>query len=156
MCRLGGEFAGILRVSIPSDQATALESSLSALATQGLKVVTQPDSEEIPSISCQSASIEIVGQDRPGIVRHISVALAKHQVNVEEFRSECSSAPMSGETLFSAQLCLQIPPACNVPELRRELEKIAADLMVDITFADLEPTPSGGSARAKKSGGANQ
>ena len=44
--------------------------------------------------------MEIIGQDRPGIVREISAALARAGVNVEEFSSEVASGPMSGETIF--------------------------------------------------------
>jgi glycine cleavage system regulatory protein len=81
--------------------------------------------------------LEIVGQDRPGIVRQISHALAMHGVNVEELESDCSSAAMSGETLFKARATLSIPPSCDVTVLRRELEQIASDLIVDISLAEL-------------------
>ncbi len=138
MCRLGGEFAGILRVTVPNDRKEALEQALQTLNSQGLRVVTQPDVEASPPVPPRLGSIEIIGQDRPGIVRQISAALARQGVNVEEFSSECSSAPMSGETLFKARARLQIPPHCNAGDLRQELEKIAGDLMVDISFAELE------------------
>ena len=78
-----------------------------------------------------------MGQDRPGIVRLISSALARQGVNVEELSSECGSAPMSGETLFKAQARLLIPSSCDVAQLRREMEKIASDLMVDVSFQEL-------------------
>jgi glycine cleavage system regulatory protein len=58
-------------------------------------------------------------------------------VNVEELSTECVSAPMSGETLFKAQAKLLIPASCNLATLRQDLEKIAADLVVDISFAEL-------------------
>jgi glycine cleavage system regulatory protein len=83
------------------------------------------------------AVLEIVGQDRPGIVRQLSHALAGQGVNVEELRTECVSAPMSGETLFKAHAKLNIPDSCNVGELRRHLEKIAGDLLVDLAFEEL-------------------
>jgi len=58
-------------------------------------------------------------------------------VNVEDLHTECSSAAMSGQTLFKAQARLSIPDSCNVAELRRNLEKIAADLIVEITLERL-------------------
>ena len=64
--------------------------------------------------------LEIVGQDRPGIVRQISHALANFEVNVEELHTECGSAAMSGETLFKARARLSIPDSCNVADLRRD------------------------------------
>jgi glycine cleavage system regulatory protein len=56
---------------------------------------------------------------------------------VEEFSSEVVSAPMSGETLFKAAARLQLPERCDLAALKKDLEKIAADLLVDVSFAEL-------------------
>jgi glycine cleavage system regulatory protein len=45
---------------------------------------------------------------------------------------------MSGEMLFKAQAKLLIPDSCNREALRAELEEIAADLMVDVSFGQSE------------------
>jgi glycine cleavage system regulatory protein len=137
MCRLGGEFAGILRVHVDSEQEKALFQALHGLQAQGLSVVVHPDQAEPPATARRLATLEIVGQDRPGIVRQISSALAREGVNVEELTTECGSAPMSGETLFKAKARLMIPQTCNVTVLREELEKIAGDLLVEIAFQEL-------------------
>jgi glycine cleavage system regulatory protein len=135
MSRLGGQFAGILRVSVPAEQEAPLAAALSGLDARGLKVVVHPD-QTITSLPAGRLSlVEIVGQDRPGIVKEISHALADYGVNVEELNTECGSAAMSGETLFKARARLHIPDSCNVEEIRRKLEKIAEDLIVDISFA---------------------
>lgn len=81
--------------------------------------------------------LEIIGSDRPGIVRDITSALARAGVNVEEFSSELVSAPMSGETLFKASARLQLPERCDVAALKCDLEKIAADLLVDVSLAEV-------------------
>ncbi|KAB2638434.1 MAG: hypothetical protein DVB25_07810 [Verrucomicrobia bacterium] len=81
---------------------------------------------------------EIVGQDRPGIVQQIAAALALHGVNVEEFTSACSMAPMSGEKLFHANITMQIPAASQLADLRSEVEKLANDLMVEANFVELD------------------
>jgi glycine cleavage system regulatory protein len=80
--------------------------------------------------------MEIIGQDRPGIVHEISTALARAGVNVEEFSSEVTSGAMTGETLFKASARLQLPGNCNLAALKQEVEKIAADLLVDVSFGD--------------------
>jgi glycine cleavage system regulatory protein len=67
-----------------------------------------------------------------------------HGVNVEELQSECSSAAMSGETLFKARAKLSIPQSCDAKRLREQLEKIASDLIVDVSLAELplaQPEP---------------
>lgn len=134
MCRLGGEFAGILRVQIPSAQRQRVVESLDALRNQGLTVVTQPDTP-VPSRTGVEGTLDLVGQDRPGIVRQISHILAEHGVNVEELTTECCSAPMSGETLFTAKARLLIPETCDVNLLKADLERIAADLQVELRLA---------------------
>jgi glycine cleavage system regulatory protein len=81
--------------------------------------------------------LEIVGQDRPGIVNQITHALAEHRVNVEELETECASAAMSGETLFKARAKLSIPDSASAADIRKRLEKIAEDLIVEISFEEL-------------------
>jgi glycine cleavage system regulatory protein len=140
MCRLGGQFAGIVRVEVPAESEQSLVQALKNLSTQGLNVIVHADRPQSTSEQRRLSLLEIVGQDRPGIVRQISHALAGFGVNVEELHTECGSAAMSGETLFKARARLGIPGTCDVAELRKTLEKIAADLIVDIS---LEPLPAG-------------
>jgi len=138
MCRLGGEFAGILRIELPAEKRQMLLDALQALQGCGLTVVVRPD-EAVASATKKGRQVklEIVGHDRPGIVREITSALARANVNVEEFSSECVSAPMSGETLFKAIARLHLPEHCDLAALKKDLEKIAADLLVDVSFAEL-------------------
>ena len=145
MSRLGGHFAGILRVDIPAEEEQKLMRSLKSLESQGLTVVVHPD-KGAPALPERKLNLlEIVGQDRPGIVRQISRVLAGHGVNVEELDTERSSAAMSGEMLFKASAKLYIPDSCNVPALRTELEKIAQDLIVEISLQELPSTRISGS-----------
>jgi len=137
MCRLGGEFAGILRVELPAEKRQAMLNALQNLQGAGLTVVVRPGDTAVAATPGRQTKLEIVGHDRPGIVREITSALARAGVNVEEFSSEVASAPMSGETLFKAAARLQLPDGCNLAALKKELEKIAADLLVDVSFAEL-------------------
>jgi len=137
MSRMGGFFAGILRVELPSAKRAQLIASLESLKSKGLTVVVHPDETLVASPSGQTVQLEVVGHDRPGIVRQISQQLAAYGVNVEELNTECASAAMSGETLFKARARLSVPETCNMDELRRRLERIAEDLIFDITFEEL-------------------
>jgi glycine cleavage system regulatory protein len=136
MCRLGGEFAGILRVEIPAAQKAALLAALQKLQTGGLQIVVRDD-VPVSVPAGKQTRLEILGADRPGIVREITSALARAGVNVEEFSSEVSSAPMSGEVLFKASARLQLPAGCDAGALKKDLEKIAADLLVELSFAEV-------------------
>jgi glycine cleavage system regulatory protein len=132
MGHLGGQFAGIVRVEVPAGRADGLVRALQQLEAQGLRIIVQAESGAAPKGGGALAILEIVGQDRPGILRSISAALAAHRVNVEELASECVSTPMGGGTLFQARATVLVPEKANLAALRADLEKIAADLMVDL------------------------
>ena len=144
MSRLGGHFAGILRVEVPAEKQPSLVAALNVLGARGLTVVVHPDGPRLIPQPGRLSKLEIVGQDRPGIIREISHALASYGVNVEELHTECASAAMSGETIFKAVAKLSIPGSCNAAEIRQKLEKIAEDLIVEITLADLPMESAGG------------
>ena len=134
MARLGGQFAGLLRVEVASDQADALVRGLESLEEGDFHVtVTAPEQEAVRTT--RLLQLSLVGRDRPGIVRDISRVLATHAVNVEELETSCSSAPQSGEPLFQAKATLHVPNDVATDSLRDGLEEIANDLMVDV---DLE------------------
>src|SRR4249920_2067525 len=78
MCRLGGEFAGILRVLVPAEKRAALEQALAKLSE--LNIVLRSAEPAPPAGETHFASLEVLGPDRPGIVREITHALATQGV----------------------------------------------------------------------------
>jgi glycine cleavage system regulatory protein len=130
MCRLGGEFAGIVRVAVPKAQQRALEAALGQLA--GLTIVVRGDETAPSAAPAVLVSLEVVGQDRPGIVREITRALSAQGINVEELATECVSAPMSGETLFQAKAKISVPANVVLDKLRQTLESGLAGLTVEL------------------------
>jgi glycine cleavage system regulatory protein len=139
MCRLGGQFAGILRIHIDKDKESTLVQSLKSLGARGLTVVVRPDTTTPPAQPEKLVSLELVCHDRIGIVLQISSVLARHGINVEELETECTSAPMSGEMLFKAAAKLSLPSSCNVVQMRRELEEVAGNMMIDLSFGGPKP-----------------
>jgi glycine cleavage system regulatory protein len=137
MSRLAGEFAGILRVSVPAAQADTLSKALEGLRSEGLRVVVERGVEETVQEG-HVIVLELIGSDRPGIVHKISEALAARGVNVEELNTECDGAPWSGDTLFKAMARLRAPRALDLDQLRESLEAIAGDLMVDISIGEID------------------
>lgn len=137
MSHLGGHFAGILSIHVPSEKEQSLVNALKNIDPRELTVVVHAGKDLAEKPDETLAQLEIVGHDRPGIVKQIAHALSQHGVNVEELHTECESAPMSGETLFKAKATLHIPASCKTSELRERLEKIAQDLMVDFSFQPL-------------------
>jgi glycine cleavage system regulatory protein len=142
MCRLGGQFAGILRVEVPSERRDELVNSLRTLEVDGLSVIIH--AEGGVAVGANEAGngslvmVELVGTDRPGILRSISGVFAMHGVNVEELASERINAPMDGSVLFQARATVFVPSHVKLGVVRADLEKIAADLMVDLKLAPVE------------------
>jgi len=134
MCRLGGQFAGIVQITIPDDSLSRWQSAIRSLQQSGLQVLVAEDTAATEPTTGPTAVFEIIGNDQPGIIQQITAALTKHRVNVNDLSSECSSAPWSGDPLFKARAEVQIPQDCEISKLRNDLELIAADLMVDIQF----------------------
>jgi glycine cleavage system regulatory protein len=132
MARLSGQFAGILRVSVSERRADALSAALTSLETHGLQVAVARSDAEPDAADARQLRLELLGSDRPGIIRDISEALADRAINFDELRTEVVSAPMSGELLFRASAELRIPWDLELEELRKKLEAIANELMVDI------------------------
>lgn len=133
MCHLGGQFAGILRVEVAAERVDELVGALHRLERDGLRVIVHAEGAGAAAKGAGVAAVvELVGQDRPGILRSVSGVFAQHGVNVEELSSERVSAPMGGGTLFQARAVVLVPAAVSVAALRADLEKIAADLMVDL------------------------
>jgi glycine cleavage system regulatory protein len=135
MARLAGKFAGILRVSVDQASASSLAAALSGLEARGLTVVVETSSI-VHDRTYRTIDLELVGHDRPGIVRDISRVLAERGVNIEELETEITSAPTSGDALFHARARLRTPQTVSPHELRGVLESLAADLMVDLTLGD--------------------
>jgi glycine cleavage system regulatory protein len=132
MAHLAGKFAGILRVRVPAERVEALEQELKRLESRGLRIVCERGAEEDEAF--RTVRLELMGADHPGIVRDVSMALARRRINVEELATECTEAPMAGQPLFKATARLHLPAGVSVNELRKNLESIANDLMVDITL----------------------
>jgi glycine cleavage system regulatory protein len=135
MSRLGGQFAGIARVSLPEAQSASISAALHRLGERGLTVSVHQDVPVAPAADARVSLLELVGQDRPGIVSQLSSALAAFGINVEDLETECASGAMSGETMFRATARLSIPSSVKVEDVRHKLEEIAADLIVDIRLS---------------------
>ena len=135
MAQLGGQFAGMLRVTAPEETQDALEDALAGLGSVGLKVTVARAAgaqAQVPKL----LHLNLVGQDRPGIVREIAEALARRGVSIESLETRCVSASMSGEQLFEADAVLAVPPALAAEDLRTALEALANELMVDLELAE--------------------
>jgi glycine cleavage system regulatory protein len=135
MVQLAGKFAGVLCIEVADAQAADLEAALGELEHDGLHLVVER-SEPVSAAALRPIEIELVGQDRPGLVHEIAAVLASQKINVEELATDVSTAAHSGTEVFRARIRASMPVDADVAATRRRLERLAADLMADIRLAE--------------------
>ncbi|MGB4947948.1 MAG: ACT domain-containing protein [Candidatus Competibacter denitrificans] len=134
MASLGGKFAGLLLVSVPQVKADALIAALQSLEQYGLRLVIERGAAGAATTAGRPLKLELTGQDRPGIVRDISDTLARQKVNIEEMETAFFSGSFSGEDMFEMRATLRVPNELTDTALREAIEKLANNLMVDISL----------------------
>lgn len=129
MARLAGQFAGILRVECDPDQVDGLISALEAL--EGLSIHTSRESTP-DDTHRDLVQLDVVGNDRPGIVRQLSAAIAEAGGNLEDLQTQLESAPMAGHPLFHATFSVSLPAHVAPGTLVEEIEGVGEDLAVTV------------------------
>jgi glycine cleavage system regulatory protein len=81
----------------------------------------------------QTIEVEVVGNDRPGIVRELTAAIATAGGNIEELTTNLESAPMSGHPMFRAKGSVSIPESVAIEKITSAIESLGGDLSVDVT-----------------------
>lgn len=143
LTQLGGKFAGLVLVSLPTEKADALEAELKGLAASGLSVRVTPIGAHVALAEARRIRLSVLGPDRPGIVLEISRALARQHFNVVEMDSEVVSAPMSAEPLFQAMIEADIAPEARLEELSEALDTIGNDMLLEIDLEEIISSPQG-------------
>ena len=136
MANLAGQFAGMVHFEVADDRGEALAAALGALESPALHVVIARSQGGGAATARRQVRLELVGHDRPGIVRDLSGSLAQRGVSIEELETHVSSAAMSGESLFKVKALLAVPASLPDAELRRGLEALANEMMVDVELGD--------------------
>jgi glycine cleavage system regulatory protein len=134
MANLAGQFAGIVHLHVPESNVEPLIVAFRDLEAHGLQIVVTRGTEGASGAPGRRIRLEVVGQDRPGIVRDISHALASRGVSIEELVTDGVSGSMSGESLVRGSAQLRVPAHVSTAQLRAALEALANDLMVDLTL----------------------
>src|SRR3954469_16411853 len=128
LSRLGGKYVGSVLVELPEEGLARLEQAAREIDTAGLKVaLVGADEESRPA--GQPLMLELVGQDRPGIVREVTTVLAGLDVNIEDFATSRENSSMSGALLFRAEARLMVPPGLSPESVRQALERISGEIM---------------------------
>lgn len=132
LLRLGGQFAGALRIEIDPAALPMLEDKLEKLRESGLRLNWTEEPRSAVTGKRRSCLLKLCAQDQPGIVKQVFEVFRVHKVNVEELKTGTRGAPWSGHTLFEAEAQLSLPDSSDLEGIRKALEALSNDLMVDI------------------------
>ncbi|GGF67970.1 glycine cleavage system protein R [Alteromonas lipolytica] len=127
---MAGQFAGFVEALVPADKHQALIDALNCI--NGLQVNSQSVNESLQN-DTDELTIEVMGNDRPGIVQQITNILNGFNLNIIVFNSTCESAPNWGNQMFKAKVRVAIPADVDQDDVKDALEAVANDLVVDIT-----------------------
>lgn len=135
LAELAGAFAGIVLVSVPDDREEELTAALEQL--DGMLRVTAHGGHAADGAPPQERELEltVLGNDRPGIVRDVTAAIARHALSIDTFRSRTLDAPMAGGTLFEATVAFRLPAETDAATVIAALEQLAGEIQVDLTIA---------------------
>ncbi|WP_422374619.1 glycine cleavage system protein R [Roseibium sp.] len=136
MARLGGEFAGIVRVAIAGDKSKELVGQLEALSADGIDITLRSDKDGDETPAGASARLDLVSQDHPGILRDITHVLSEKGVSIEHLETEVAAGSMQGEAMFKARADLRLPVGLDPSDLSDALQETAGDLMADVNLVD--------------------
>jgi glycine cleavage system transcriptional repressor len=134
MTRLGGVFAILMLVSIPSEEIAGLDKEIATFAAQGYKVTTSQTSisyaERFPG--WLPWQIEISGADHEGIIHEIAHILSQRGINIESMDTATARAPISGMTLFMMTATVAVPPGLSGRDWEDELSEAGDHLGVEV------------------------
>ncbi|MFO1323677.1 MAG: ACT domain-containing protein [Burkholderiales bacterium] len=136
MASLAGHFAGMVHFEVPPENADALAAALKALESADLKIVIERSGAVAAPEGRRIVKVEVVGHDRPGIVRDLSGALAQRGVSIEELHTEIVSGAMTAEHLFKVKAVLLVPKSVTNDDVRSALEALANEMMVDLALGE--------------------
>ena len=133
LAELAGTFAGVIEVSVAPERVDDLRAALAAL--DGLLAVTvHAGSDASAPPTAQRISLTVLGNDRPGIVREVSGVLSAHALSIESMTTETRDAAMAGGRLFESTVTATVPASADLDALRAALERLAAEIQVDIAL----------------------
>lgn len=137
LAELAGTFAGVVVVTVPDRQADQLRAALVPLDGLLDVSVRAAAPEPAPGASTRQARLELLGNDRPGIVAAVSGILARHGLGVADLQTATREAPMAGGLLFEAAALVTADSQASLDAVRADLEELATEILVDVTVAEV-------------------
>ena len=142
MTILGSEFAVLLLLS---GEGADLDRKLGAGCKRlewekRLTVFFRPldgdPAAEAPARHAVPLECEVYGVDKAGIVARVARTLADEGVNITALQTQSRPGPESGTPMFTMRVQMAVPAGVDRAVLRERLDRVAAELRVDLTLRD--------------------
>lgn len=130
LSKMAGQFAGIIQVQLPAEKITEVEDKIEQL--EFLQCLIKVDDNDTTEQALKYFNIDIMGNDKPGIIQEVSAALAQVGASVVKLQSSCEPAPNWGGDLFKAHIVVAIDEHTDSDHISDRLEAIANDLVVEL------------------------
>ncbi|TAM36252.1 MAG: formyl transferase [Burkholderiaceae bacterium] len=134
MNHFAGHFAGAIHLQVAPKDAPTVSAALQGLTSEGLQV--QVARSEAPPLAFgnRMLKVELSGPDRPGIIQELSASLAERSVSISDLHTEILHPAESDQHLFRVQALLVVPENLADGALRKLLEKLASQMMMDVAL----------------------
>ena len=96
-------------------------------------VVAKSDASQAPA-GMRGVELELVGNDRVGIVSKLTRILAESGVSIEHIHTEILGTTPAAPKTFKVAAHLLVPNTLSSDELRNRLDAVASELMLDIAL----------------------
>jgi glycine cleavage system regulatory protein len=87
----------------------------------------------------RSFELELVGEDRVGIVSSLTRMLAERGVSIENIHTEIVRSGVTGKQIFKVGAHLLLPASLSAEQLRSDLGALASEMMLDIGLGERPP-----------------
>ena len=134
MAHLGGEFATLMFVTLPSEYIGELRLKVNKMTDEGFKVIITETKRPDPSkyTGWLPYQINVNGADHEGIIHKVSQQIAGFGINIESMETNVVKAPISGTPLFTLTAVVFAPPEQTHHDSIEKLEVVGDELNVDI------------------------
>ena len=143
LAELAGTFAGVVVVTVPDRRAEELAAALTPLKGL-LDISVRPAASDSAqsvagnALATKQMRLDLLGNDRPGIVAAVSGILTEHGLGVADLQTSTREAPMAGGLLFEASAVVTVAADASLDRVRDALEELATEIMVDLSVVELD------------------
>lgn len=128
--RLDNQIVGIIKVDIPNETAAQLKLEFSRLTELNARIIDVP--LPMPLGKLEPLTLKVESSDRPGIVNDITKILDDIGVDIINIENHRVGVPDLGQTLFFAELMVNVPSEINVEQLLEAVQQVEEGMRVNV------------------------